>query len=311
MKKNRIKQSLLTLVILSLLLSACGMLGGADAASTADYVDEEFYAEEAPEALFVGAADDAGFAAEPQARLESNGQSVDRLVIKNAYIAIVVDDPAKSMDDITALAEELGGFVVHSNLYQSTTAAGLEVPSASITIRVPSESLQDALDAIESQAVRVISQGQSGQDVTSQYTDLQSRLRNLEDAETQLREIMEKAEDTEDVLVAFNQLNSITEQIEVLKGQIQYYEESAALSAISVHLTASAAEQPITIGGWEPVGVAKDAVQALVNALQGLVNILIWAALYLLPILIVIGIPLWLIVRALRRRWARREKPAK
>ncbi|MCG8324312.1 MAG: DUF4349 domain-containing protein, partial [Thiotrichales bacterium] len=232
--------------------------------------------------------------------------SAERLVIKNADIAVVVDEPNQALDALAQLAEEMGGFVVSSNLYQTTTAAGLEVPNASITIRVPAERLQSALEAIEAQAVRVVSQSQSGQDVTSQYTDLQSRLRNLEAAEALLREIMDQASDTEDVLTAFHQLNSIAEQIEVLKGQIQYFEESAALSAISVQLIASAAEQPITIGGWEPVGVAKDAIQALVNALQDLVNILIWLALYVLPILIVVGIPLWLIVRAVRRRWAQR-----
>jgi hypothetical protein len=119
---------------------------------------------------------------------------------------------------------------------------------------------------------------------------------------------MEDAKDTEYVLNAFYQLNSITEQIEVLKGQIQYYEESATLSAISVQLIASAADQPITIGGWEPVGVAKEAIQSLVNALQGLDDFLITFTLYLLPILLVISVPLWLIVRAERERWPRKKK---
>ena len=308
--KTTITRTLTALIFLSLLLSACGLFGS-DGSSTAGY-DDYYYDEAvgAPEAVFVGeAAADTAFAVEEsEARLASEPQSVDRLVSQNADNSVVVDDPSMAMEALSALADEMGGFVVHSNVYQTTTAGGLEVPSASITIRVPSERLQEALDAIEGQAVRVVSQSQSGQDVTSQYTDLQSRLRNLEDAEALLREIMEAAEDTEDVLNAFYQLNSITEQIEVLKGQIQYYEESAALSAISVQLIASAADQPITIGGWEPVGVAKDAIQALVNALQGLVNALIWLVLYALPVALVIGIPLWFIFRALRRRWAARSK---
>lgn len=308
--KITITRSLTALMLFSLLVSACGRLGGDDYATS--QASDDFYFEEAgaPEAVFAGEmAADADFAAdEAEARLSSEAQSVERLVIKNADISVVVDQPSQAMEAISKLAEEMGGFVVHSNVYQTTTAGGLEVPSASLTIRVPSERLQEALDAIEGQAVRVVAQSQSGQDVTSQYTDLQSRLRNLEDAEALLREIMEAAEDTEDVLNAFHQLNGITEQIEVLKGQIQYYEESAALSAISVQLIASAADQPISIGGWEPVGVAKDAIQALVNALQGVVNALIWIALYVLPVALVIGIPLWLIVRALRRRWAARRK---
>jgi len=317
--KKRLFSALNLLLLSSLVLSACGALASKSGTSDSDI----FFAEsegavaiglpaEAPSADFAdqGVADDS-IASEELARAGDAPQSAERLVIKNANISIVVDDPSQSMDEITALAEELGGFVVNSNLYQSTTPSGLEVPSASITIRVPSDSLGDALAAIEGQAVRVALQSQSGQDVTSQYTDLQSRLRNLEDAEDLLREIMASAKDTEDVLNAFNQLNYITEQVEVLKGQIQYFEESAALSAISVTLIASAAEQPITIGGWEPVGVAKDAVQALVNALQGLVNVVIWLGLYLLPFGLVIGVPLYYIVRAIRRRVPKARKSEK
>lgn len=231
----------------------------------------------------------------------STSTSADRLVIKNATLSIVVDDPKRSMDDIATLADQLGGFVVSSYLYQSTLTNGMEVPSASITIRVPANSLDSTLEKIQSDAKTVLTQNISGQDVTAEYTDLQSRLRNLQDAEVLLRQIMNEATKTEDILNAFNQLNSITEQIEVLKGQIKYYEESAALSAISVDLVASQSVQPITIGGWEPVGVAKDAIQALVNALQAIVNVLIWLALYLLPVALIIGVPLWLIVRGLRR----------
>ena len=230
--------------------------------------------------------------------------NAERLVIQNASLSIVVDQPEESMQNITALAERFGGFVVNSYLYQRTLANGLEAPSASITIRVPAERLTEALDLIEQDARTVQNQNLSGQDVTAEYTDLQSRLRNLEDAERLLRQIMQDAEDTEDVLAAFNQLNYITEQIEVLKGQIKYYEESAAMSSISVELVASQAVQPITIGGWEPVGVAKDAIQALLSALQGIVNALIWLVLYALPILLVLGYPLYLLVRWLRKRRA-------
>ena len=313
--KKKISNSLILLLLSSLVLSACG------AASRDGSVDQDIFFAESEGAIAVGApasepaadfaASDDSFVSEESARLDSSSQGAQRLVIKNANISIVVDDPSQTMDEIAALAEALDGFVVSSNLYQSTTASGLEVPLAGITIRVPSESLQSALETIEGKAVRVASQSQSGQDVTSQYTDLQSRLRNLEDAEDLLREIMASASDTEDVLTAFNQLNSITSQVEVLKGQIQYFEEASALSAISVELIASAAEQPITIGGWEPVGVAKDAIQALVNALQGLVNIAIWLALYLLPVALVIGVPAWYVLRALRGRKPKAKKSDK
>jgi hypothetical protein len=236
----------------------------------------------------------AGYAPEPAL------SEVERLVIKNADLTIVVKNPAQTMDAISRMAEEMGGFVVSSNLYQTVLESGVEVPRASITIRVPVERLSEALAQIKSGAGQVLSENISGQDVTQEYTDLQSRLRNLEQAEAQLSEIMASATETEDVLRVYSELNRVREQIEVLKGQIQYYEQSAALSAISVDIIADAAVQPLTIGGWQPVGVAKDAIQALINTLKFLANVA--------PVALVIYLPargIWLLVC---RLWNRRRK---
>lgn len=308
MKKILLPVSLV-LIVASLLLTACGAKA---VATQVAFDDRGVFAEEpsigmpaeAP-AAEMGGGDFSGTvdnAASPA--------NAERLVIKNASLSIVVDAPQRSMNEISALAESMGGFVVSSYLYQTTLASGIEVPSASITIRVPAERLQDALEQIEAGANEVRSRNESGQDVTAEYTDLQSRLRNLQDAEVLLRQIMNDATDTEDILNAFYQLNSITEQIEVLKGQIEYYEESAALSAISVELIPAESVQPITIAGWEPVGVAKEAIQALVNALQAIANALIWIALYVLPIALLIGLPIWLVARGVRSWSARRSKSA-
>jgi hypothetical protein len=316
-EKNMKRQTFLPLSILfvtALLLSACG---ASAATSTIDGFggegDDAFYAEEEAMEPMSAPAFEADMAEGQRLADEDfggnavDGAIVERLVIKNANLSIVVAEPGKSQSEIAAMAEGMGGFVVESNLYQTTTSTGVEVPRAQITVRVPEERLQDALSTIEDMAIRVENRSDSGQDVTAQYTDLQSRLRNLEDAEELLREIMQEAEDTEDILAAFNQLNNITSQIEVLKGQIRYYEESAAMSAISVQLIPSAAEQPISVGGWEPEGEAREAIQALLEALQGLASWLIRFVLYVLPLLLIFGIPAWLIYRGVRRWQVKRE----
>ncbi|HLD93316.1 MAG TPA: DUF4349 domain-containing protein [Anaerolineales bacterium] len=262
------------------------------------------FAEE-PAAGFAGELDAGGVVANDAVA----DQAAERLVIKNASLSIVVDDPEQRMKEIGDMAERMGGFVVSSNLYKTSLANGTEVPAAYITVRVPADDFLAALEEIREGAIDVPNDNQSGQDVTAEYTDLQSRLRNLENAADLLRQIMEEARDTEDVLNAFNQLNSITEQIEVLKGQIKYYEESAALSAISVDIIANEAVQPIKVGPWDITGVAKEAIEALVKALQGIAEALVWLALYVLPIVLIIGIPAWLIFRGLRGWYDRRTPP--
>ena len=216
-------------------------------------------------------------------------QAAERIVIKNANMTISVADPSKSMTSISKMAEDMGGFVVSANMYKEVLGSGAEVPRASITVRVPAEKLNAALDLIRAESEQApISESMNSQDVTNEYVDLQSRLKNLEAAEADLVKIMDQAYKTEDVLTVYNQLVSIREQIEVIKGQIKYYSESARYSAISVELIANAAVQPIEIGGWQPQGVMKEAVNALIRTTQFLLNALIWIVIYVLPVLLVL-----------------------
>jgi hypothetical protein len=239
-------------------------------------------------------------------------QSIQRIVIVNASLSLAVVNPEQSMDRIRQMASDMGGYVVSANLYQETLDNGNQAPHATIKIRVPAERLNEALDKIKSESSRPpLSESQDSQDVTSDYTDLQSRLRNLQNTEQQLTKIMDAATKTEDVLSVYNQLTQVREQIEVIQGQIKYYDESAALSAVSVDLNSNEAVLPLTIGGWQPVGVARNAVQALINTVKVIANAAIWVIIYVLPVLLVLYVvfilPLSLIWRAWRRRRARNK----
>jgi hypothetical protein len=239
-------------------------------------------------------------------------QSVERIIIRNARLSIAVPDPPSAMDDIAKMADDMGGFVVSGNIYYSTLENGEKVPYGRTTIRVPAELFNDAITQIKALSSQdPLNQSIESQDVTSEYTDLQSRLRNLESAEEQLQEIMDKAYDTEDVMRVFNQLVQVQEQIEIIKGQIKYYEQSSAYSAIEVELEPDEAVQPLTIGGWQPAGVAKKAVQALINALEVLVNFSIWMVVFFIPLLIifliVVGIPIYLIIKFINSRSSKKK----
>lgn len=235
---------------------------------------------------------------------DSTDVDADRVVIKNASIEIIVDDPAEVLDAISRMAEARGGFIVSSNLYRTQTDRGLEIPGAEIVIRVPAEQLVDTLDEIKSLLLDpekdVRHENITGEDVTSEYTDLQARLSNLEEAEQKLEEIMADARQTEDVLAVYNELNQVTEQIEVLKGRIQYYNEASKLSSVSVQINARESIKELSIGGWQPAGVARNAIQALIDTLQFFANAAIWIGLYFIPVALAILIPLLLIFLLIR-----------
>jgi hypothetical protein len=296
----------LFILIIMLLLAACSPAASYSAESVAYGDTGGGYAEEGMAFEAPAAQPSARDYDESAANTDTAGD-VDRLVIKNAELEIAVEDPLVNMDAVVSLAEELGGYVVSSNLYYRTLESGVEVPQGYVTIRVPAERFEEALDAIKVGAGRVLTENVSGQDVTQEYTDLRSRLVNLQAAEAELQRIMEEATKTEDVLNVYNQLIYIREQIEVIQGRIKYFEQSAAFSAISVGIFADEAVQPLTIGGWEPVGVAKDAIQALINTAKFIAEALIWIAIYVLPVVAILYLVVFLPGRWLLRKVFKRK----
>jgi Domain of unknown function (DUF4349) len=219
----------------------------------------------------------------------------ERLVVQTAELTIVVKDVKTRVTDLEQMAKTMGGYVVSVNIAQTYAPDGTQEPDAQIVLRVPANQLDGALDKVKKDAVDVQNEIHTGQDITSQYVDLQSRLTAKEAAADQLTKIMESATKTQDVLDVYQQLQQVDSDIEVLKGQIQYDQESAQLSAITVHIVAEATIKPIQVGGWKPQGTARDAIQSLIYFWQGFVDFLIKFFLLILPILITISIPLFLV----------------
>jgi uncharacterized protein DUF4349 len=122
---------------------------------------------------------------------------------------------------------------------------------------------------------------------------------------------MDEAYKTDEVLTVYNRLVQVQEEIEVIKGQIKYYDEASRLSAISVEIQAQESVAPLTIGKWQPQGIARDALQALIDALQFIASALIWIIIFIIPVLAIIFVPVWLVVRFfLRRRKKRKARKA-
>jgi len=256
------------------------------------------------------AADSAAYE-ESAASYNTVAQSQERLIIQNVDMSIVVADPKERMGEIGEMAVEMGGFVVSSNLYQSSYGPNnIEIPEGSITVRIPSERLDEALEKIKADVVDVTYENRYGEDVTNQYVDLDSRLTVLRATEKSFLEILEKAETTEDTLAVYAQLRQSQTEMEVIEGQMKYYRESAALSAVTVRLVAEETVKPIEIGGWKLQGTANDAIQDLIRFTQGFTQFLIRFVLSFLPGLILVAIPVYGVFiggRALFRRFAKAQ----
>jgi len=282
----------LIVIVTVLLLSACSAAATQAPAATS-----------APAAPGYGgnySASNVASTAVPLQPPSGSGQSSDvqRLVIMNASLEIVVDSPTAAVQTISEMAQGMGGYVIASNMSNISYSTGKSIPQAKMTLRVPFVKLNDALAQIRALVKDpqqdIHNETLSGQDVTSDYVDLGSQLVNLQVAEKQLQAILEKATKTEDVLSVFKELTNTRQQIETIQGRMKYYEQSAAFSAIDVNILATASIAPIEIAGWQPLGIARDAVQTLIDIGRMLATALIWIVIVLLPIGLVIFFFVWI-----------------
>jgi hypothetical protein len=159
----------------------------------------------------------------------------DRMVIRSASMALVVEDVNDSLANITDLAGTFGGYVVNSDIREDQNRL-----YASVSFRVDANRFNEALQALRDLAVDVRSESTSGQDVTEEYVDLDARLRNLQASEAQLLELMKQAGDVSEILDVQRELTDTRGQIEQIKGRMQYLQQSSALAFINVSLEQSA-----------------------------------------------------------------------
>ncbi|MGD1995712.1 MAG: DUF4349 domain-containing protein [Anaerolineae bacterium] len=291
------KRKLWIVVLMGMLVLAAGGCGARGISAPLPPGAELMEAEE----VAVGAAQEA-----PASRgAEAADMTVERLVIRTANLDLVVADTEEAIEGVQALARELGGYVVSLNTRQYQ-----EGVQANVTLRVPAESFDEALEGLRDLATTVQGESISGRDVTEEYVNLDSRLRHLQAKEEQLLEFLDEAEDTEAVLAVYEHLSATQQEIERVTGQIEYMENQADLATVTVSLTPDALAQPLEVGGWNLPGTLRDAIEALLSVVEVVVKGLIYFVIVMLPTLVFIALPIaaafflvrWLIRRSRARK---------
>ena len=242
----------------------------------------------------------ADVASAPATADRATAPAMPRMIVRSADVRIVVADTSKAVDAVTKSVEGVGGYVSGSNIWREG-----ELLRAKITLRVPADKLTATLASIRAQAKRVENETVTSEDVSQEFVDLESRVRNLEATETELLELLKVARvnsrKATEVLEVHNQLTVIRGQIEETRGRMRYLSQVTAMSSIALDVVPDAIAQPVVQKGWEPLVVVKDASRALVALLQNIGTALIWIVIYIVPILGMLALAIAVLIRIARR----------
>jgi hypothetical protein len=189
--------------------------------------------------------------------------STERKMVRTSSVDLVVQKPAEVAERIRALAESMGGFLVTSEV-----SGALFRGTASLTIRVPVASFEEARAEIRKLGLRVESEKVEAQDVTRQYVDQDANLRNLRAEEAQYLSILKQAHTVKDTLEVSDKLGEVRGEIEQQQEEFDALSKQIETVAIAISLQAEAEAQVFGLQ-WRPLYQLKlalhDGLDALAN----------------------------------------------
>jgi hypothetical protein len=206
----------------------------------------------------------------------------NRLIIKNGEMNLMVADTDRAIDQVTDVAVNSGGYIVSSRTWFDG-----ELKFATLTMGVPVDQFEAAQRQLRAIAVSVLSDTASGQDVSDEYVDLQSRLTNLEATAARIRQFLDEARNVEEALQVNARLTEVENEIEQIKGRMNYLKDRSAFSTIVVNLepqrpTPTPTPTPTPVG-WMPEETFEAASGALGRILRSLGDLAIWFGVVVAP----------------------------
>lgn len=145
-----------------------------------------------------------------------------RLIIYTAGMRISVFNLEEAMDKAEALPEKYGGYV-------------FSMSAGALVLKIPARKLRAAMVELGGYGV-VEEKSLVSQDVSAEYTDIESRIKALEGTHKQLLELLSKARTVDEALHVRQALDQTAAELEVLKGRMRQLDSLISFSTLTVAL---------------------------------------------------------------------------
>ena len=236
---------------------------------------------------------------------ESSPVETVRMIIHNAKLSVNVKELDVAQSNIEKKVEEFGGYIVESNVYQEDE----QTSRGSMIVRIPEKHFENFLTEAEGQAAKILERKVTGQDVTEQYVDLESRVKSKRAVEARLLEFMSKAQKTEDLLKISSDLAKIQEEIEVMVGKMKYLQNQTSFATIELTMYENRVIVPEVdskeLNTWEKT---KKQLATSTNSLLATGSALIVFFIGNLPVLLILGAVGYVVYFIIRRRLRSEKK---
>ena len=228
----------------------------------------------------------------------------DRKLIRKIHMSAETEDMDALLAHIDQRVGQLEGYIEARDIYNGSAYYGSRNRSATLTIRIPADKLDGFVQQI-GEVSNIISNKETSDDVTLQYTDMESRLKVLRTEEERLLAFMEEAKSVSEMLEIEKRLTEVQAQLDSLTSQLKVYDNlvdygTIYLSVEEVEQYTEVPEKDPTM--WQRISTGfVNSAKNVWNFLKGVVVVLIVGLPYL-ALVAVAGIAVWLIIRRKRKK---------
>ena len=308
---------LLTAITMTALLAACSTGNGASDAGAGTEAADSSQGSPSGESGGSGDGGDTGSAAESPASARELGDQattsrepttpeLERSVISSGTISLTSKDVAETRREVQRVVDAQGGEITEET---TDTDADGDTSYSRLVVRVPSSKFGTAMVALEDAGV-LRSSSRGSDDVTTEVIDTGVRVRAQEASLKRVELLLAEARGLKDIIWIESQLTTRQAELDSLKSQQSWLADQTSMSTITVDIST----QPEVVEDEpddrdEPAGFLaglKGGTKAL-GAVLAAVTTIIGALLPFVVVGLVLGFPVWLLVR--RRRTAPATTP--
>lgn len=225
-----------------------------------------------------------------------HGHAAAPQIARTGKVDLLVSDAQTAVGVLSAVARRSGGDVF---ALQVSGASDSTPASAVMQLRVPADRFDATMDAV-ARTGKVRQQSEAASDLTGDINDSGAQLRNLQNTEADLRKIMDRSGDVDEILNVETQLSQVREQIETLESSLKTMREQVIYSTIDVSLSAETGNVPVEPPALSQLGNAlRGAWHAFTQSGVAILSALVWLLVFA-PYLAIIAAIGWLAARRLR-----------
>jgi uncharacterized protein DUF4349 len=231
---------------------------------------------------------------------------LSRAVISTGQVTVRSKTISKARAEVLRLVTSWNGTVADE---QTSSDAHGRMEDTTMTLRVPTAKFSEAMAALAGLG-EVAEQSRKSEDVTTKVIDNDARVRAAERSIRQIERLLSRATEMGDIIAIESDLARRQADLDSLKSQQAWLEDQTSLSTINLYLSRSG---PVTPPEHEARGFLAG-LDGGWTALRGTTVLVLTAVGAVLPfavLVLLLGVPVWLVVRRRSARFSAGSAPAR